>query len=245
MKILAGSTYSYFTQPQFPNAGFLRTNTGMASVVPLDDRPAPKSGLAVKRAVDVVVASLTLLVLSPLMLLIVAIMKVTSPGPVLFAHRRLGKDGRAFHCLKFRSMVTNSAEVLAQHLAENEAARAEWACDHKLRNDPRITGLGKFLRRSSLDELPQLINVLVGEMSLVGPRPIVTDEVAKYGRYISYYNSVTPGITGLWQISGRNDMSYRRRVAIDTSYARNRNTQMDIMIMLRTVPAVLQAKGAH
>ena len=179
------------------------------------------------------------------MLLVAAMIKLTSPGPVLFAHRRLGKGGHAFHCLKFRSMVANSAEVLAEHLAESPLARAEWARDHKLRNDPRITRLGKFLRRSSLDELPQLINVLVGEMSLVGPRPIVMDEVARYGRYIVYYTSMTPGITGLWQISGRNDMSYRRRVAIDTSYARNRCARLDWAIMLRTVPAVLAARGAH
>ncbi len=225
-------------------AGFSKTNLRNIGVSSADQGPA-QSGLAVKRTIDVACSLLTLLILLPLMLLIAAVMKLTSPGPVLFAHRRLGKDGRAFHCLKFRSMVTNSAEVLAQHLAENEVARAEWACDHKLRNDPRITRLGNFLRRTSLDELPQLINVLAGEMSLVGPRPIVTDEVAKYGRYISYYNSVTPGITGLWQISGRNDISYRRRVAIDTSYARNRCTQMDIAIILRTLPAVLQARGAR
>jgi Undecaprenyl-phosphate galactose phosphotransferase WbaP len=198
-----------------------------------------------KRAIDVIGAGLALLLFLPLMLVVAAMIKLTAPGPVLFAHRRLGKDGKSFPCLKFRSMVTNSAEVLAQHLATNEQARAEWARDHKLRDDPRITPLGNFLRRSSLDELPQLINVLVGQMSLVGPRPIVTDEVAKYGRYITYYNSVTPGITGLWQISGRSDMSYRRRVAIDTSYARNRSTQLDIAIMLRTLPAVLAARGAH
>ena len=225
----------------FPNSHKFR-----AAVVPSDDQICPKqTGLVLKRAMDLVGAFLALVVFLPLMLLVAAIIKMTSPGPVLFAHRRLGKDGRAFHCLKFRSMVTNSAEVLAQHLAENEAARAEWARDHKLRNDPRITTLGKLLRRSSLDELPQLINVLVGEMSLVGPRPIVTDEVAKYGRYIAYYTSLTPGITGLWQISGRNDMSYRRRVAIDTSYARNRCARLDLAIMLGTLPAVLQAKGAH
>lgn len=244
MKISAASTVSFF-EPRLRDAGFSQSHNFLTATGSPDDQAARQSGLLVKRIIDVTGAVLALLVLLPVMLMIAAIMKLTSPGPVLFAHRRLGKDGRAFHCLKFRSMVTNSAEVLAQHLAENEAARAEWALDHKLRNDPRITGLGKFLRRSSLDELPQLINVLVGEMSLVGPRPIVTDEVVRYGRYISYYTSVTPGITGLWQISGRNDMSYRRRVAIDTSYARNRCTKMDISIMLRTIPAVLQAKGAH
>ena len=244
MKISAASTVSFF-EPRLRDAGFSQSHNFLTATGSPDDQAARQSGLLVKRIIDVTGAVLALLVLLPVMLMIAAIMKLTSPGPVLFAHRRLGKDGRAFHCLKFRSMVTNSAEVLAQHLAENEAARAEWALDHKLRNDPRITELGRFLRRSSLDELPQLINVLVGEMSLVGPRPIVTDEVVRYGRYISYYTSVTPGITGLWQISGRNDMSYRRRVAIDTSYARNRCTKMDISIMLRTIPAVLQAKGAH
>jgi lipopolysaccharide/colanic/teichoic acid biosynthesis glycosyltransferase len=203
-----------------------------------------KASLIFKRSVDLVGASLALALFFPLMLLIAAVMKATTPGPVLFAHRRLGKDGRTFHCLKFRSMMTNSAEVLARHLAENEPARVEWARDHKLRNDPRITWLGRFLRRSSLDELPQLINVVMGDMSLVGPRPIVLDEVAKYGRYITHYTSVTPGITGLWQISGRSDMSYRRRVAIDTSYVRNRSTRLDMAIMLRTLPAVLQARGA-
>jgi Undecaprenyl-phosphate galactose phosphotransferase WbaP len=228
-------------------AGFPQSNNFLVAVVPADDQLDAKSqsGLMLKRAIDVIGAGLALLLFLPLMLVVAAMIKLTAPGPVLFAHRRLGKDGKSFHCLKFRSMVTNSAEVLAQHLATNEQARAEWARDHKLRDDPRITPLGKFLRRSSLDELPQLINVLVGEMSLVGPRPIVTDEVAKYGRYITYYNSVTPGITGLWQISGRSDMSYRRRVAIDTSYARNRSTQLDIAIMLRTLPAVLAARGAH
>jgi Undecaprenyl-phosphate galactose phosphotransferase WbaP len=227
-------------------AGIPLSNNFLAAVVPGDDEfPKQQTGLAFKRAMDVIGAALALIVFLPLMLVVAAMIKLTAPGPVLFAHRRLGKDGKFFHCLKFRSMVINSQEVLAQHLAQNELARAEWARDHKLRNDPRITPLGKFLRRSSLDELPQLINVLIGEMSLVGPRPIVTDEVAKYGRYISYYTSVTPGITGLWQISGRNDMSYRRRVAIDTSYARNRSTQLDIAIMLRTLPAVLAARGAH
>lgn len=207
--------------------------------------PEQPAGETVKRAIDLTGALLALIFFLPLMLLVALTVKATSPGPLIFAHRRLGKDGRDFYCLKFRSMVTNSAEVLARHLAANPEARAEWARDHKLRHDPRTTRLGQFLRRSSLDELPQLINVLRGEMSLVGPRPIVLDEVSKYGRYIIYYTSVTPGITGLWQISGRSDMSYRRRVAIDTSYARKRCLQLDLAIMLRTLPAVLQAKGAH
>jgi lipopolysaccharide/colanic/teichoic acid biosynthesis glycosyltransferase len=240
-------TYSGFDQRPMRAAGFPLSNSFSPTAVPFDAQFNQKqqTGLILKRTMDLIGAFLALVFFLPLMLLIAAVLKATSPGPVLFAHRRLGKDGRAFHCLKFRSMVANSAAVLAVHLAENPLARAEWARDHKLRDDPRITWLGKFLRRSSLDELPQFINVLVGEMSLVGPRPIVLDEVAKYGRYISYYTSVTPGITGLWQISGRNDMSYRRRVAIDTAYARNRCAQLDLAIMLRTLPAVLAAKGAH
>lgn len=217
------------------------------AVLPFDVQYCPEqpTGEATKRAIDFIGAFLALIFFLPLIILVALTVKLTSPGPVIFAHRRLGKDGKDFYCLKFRSMVTNAAEVLAAHLAANPEARAEWARDHKLRDDPRTTRLGQFLRRSSLDELPQLMNVLRGEMSLVGPRPIVLDEVSKYGRYITYYTSVTPGITGLWQISGRSDMSYRRRVAIDTSYARKRCLQMDLAIMLRTLPAVLQAKGAH
>jgi len=221
------------------------TSNYLAPTARFDDQRDARSGLVGKRTMDLIVSILALIVFLPIMLLIAAGVKATSPGPVLFAHRRLGRGGRYFNCLKFRTMASNSAQVLAEHLAKSPEARAEWARDHKLRNDPRITWFGRFLRRSSLDELPQLLNVVRGEMSVVGPRPIVLDEVAKYGRYITYYTSVTPGITGLWQISGRNDTSYRRRVAIDTSYARNRSAQLDLAIMLRTLPAVLQANGAH
>jgi exopolysaccharide production protein ExoY len=247
MKTSAASSLLFSGQPQLSAAGFTQPNGFKAIVVPSPGQlyAGQRSGLVFKRITDLSCALLALIALLPLMLLIAIIVKFTSPGPVLFAHRRLGKGAQPFHCLKFRSMMSNSTEILARHLAENEHARAEWARDHKLRNDPRITRLGKFLRRSSLDELPQLFNVLMGDMSLVGPRPIVKDEVARYGRYIHYYFSVTPGITGLWQISGRNDMSYRRRVAIDTSYARNRCARLDLAIILGTVPAVLQARGAH
>jgi lipopolysaccharide/colanic/teichoic acid biosynthesis glycosyltransferase len=142
-------------------------------------------------------------------------------------------------------MLVDSDARLRQLLAESPEARAEWERDHKLRNDPRITALGSFLRRSSLDELPQLFNVLTGEMSLVGPRPIVTAEVKRYGRRFGHYCSVRPGITGLWQVSGRNDVSYRRRVAIDTCYAQRQSLALDLRILVATIPSVLLRKGSY
>ncbi|MBY0406141.1 MAG: sugar transferase, partial [Rickettsiales bacterium] len=144
-----------------------------------------------------------------------------------------------------RSMVANSAEVLEQYLAANPEAREEWDADQKLKNDPRITAVGAFLRKTSLDELPQLINVLRGEMSLVGPRPIVTAEVDKYDYDIAHYYRVSPGITGLWQVSGRNDVSYAQRVQMDSWYVRNWSLWHDIAILCKTVPALLQSRGAY
>jgi lipopolysaccharide/colanic/teichoic acid biosynthesis glycosyltransferase len=164
---------------------------------------------------------------------------------VVFAHRRLGKDGRHFRCLKFRSMAVDAEARLTQVLANDPEARAEWERDHKLRNDPRITRLGGFLRKSSLDELPQLFNVLKGEMSLVGPRPIVDAEVGKYGRRFRHYCAVKPGITGLWQVSGRNDTSYNARVAMDCVYAKRRNARMDLKVLFATIPAVLLTRGSY
>jgi lipopolysaccharide/colanic/teichoic acid biosynthesis glycosyltransferase len=181
----------------------------------------------------------------PLLLAIAASVKLQDGGSIIFAHERLGKDGRKFRCFKFRSMVADAEHRLAQLLARDAIARAEWARDHKLRRDPRITPFGDFLRRSSLDELPQLFNVLRGEMSIVGPRPIVDAEIAKYGRRYRYYCAVKPGITGLWQVSGRNDVSYRRRVAMDTVYARRKSLAWDLKLLFLTVPAVLFASGSY
>jgi exopolysaccharide production protein ExoY len=198
------------------------------------------------RAIDIGIAVAAIAVLLPLLILIVVAMKLTSPGPVLFAHRRVGKGGRVFPCYKFRSMVVaNSAEVLEQHLAQCPHAREEWARDQKLRNDPRVTPIGRLLRRSSLDEVPQIFNVLLGQMSMVGPRPIVEGEMIRYRQYIADYMSVKPGITGLWQISGRNNTTYRRRVALDTAYARSRTIGLDMAILVRTVPAVLSGSGCY
>ena len=206
---------------------------------------APGRGEFVRRTMDVGLASLALLFLAPVMVLVALLIWTQDRGPVFFAHGRIGRDGRAFKCLKFRSMLVDSEARLRKLLAESPEARAEWERDHKLRNDPRITALGSFLRRSSLDELPQLFNVLAGEMSLVGPRPIVTAEVARYGRRFGHYCSVRPGITGLWQVSGRNDVSYRRRVAIDTCYAQNQSIALDLRILLATIPSVLLRKGSY
>ena len=167
------------------------------------------------------------------------------PGPILFKQKRVGFGGARFSCYKFRSMCVDAEARLEDLLARDPNARAEWASDQKLKCDPRITRIGYFLRKSSLDELPQLFNVLLGEMSLVGPRPIVETEAPRYGRYIAHYCSVRPGITGLWQVSGRNDVHYRRRVAMDVIYSRSRSLPMNVRILVMTVPSVLLSRGTY
>lgn len=168
----------------------------------------------------------------------------TERGPILYGHDRIGYKGRRFKCLKFRSMVPNGDVVLAEHLANNPAARAEWDATQKLRDDPRITPLGRFLRTTSLDELPQLWNVIRGDMSLVGPRPIVHSEMVRYGNRIEAYTCARPGITGLWQVSGRSDTSYDQRVILDEWYILNWSFWYDIVILLQTAWIVLLRKGA-
>lgn len=197
-----------------------------------------------KRLFDIVGASLLLTLLSPLFL-VIAIQARRDGGPVLFGHRRIGARGRTFKCWKFRTMVPDAEAVLARLLASDPEARAEWERDFKLRNDPRITPIGRFLRTTSLDELPQLINVLAGEMSLVGPRPIVRDEVKRYGAAFHDYSRCRPGITGVWQISGRNDVGYGERVQLDRDYARNWSFVNDLRLLLRTPQVVLRRSGAY
>lgn len=199
---------------------------------------------ALIRVLDFVGAFVALMILLPLMIMIAIAIMISDPGPLFFAHWRVGRGGHLFPCLKFRSMAVDAEARLQKLLAEDPAARSEWGRDFKLRNDPRITPIGVFLRKSSLDELPQIINVLRGEMSLVGPRPIVTAEVPRYRRYISYYYSCLPGITGLWQISGRNDTTYRRRVAMDVAFARSRSLSLYFKILSLTLPSVLLARGS-
>ncbi|WP_300572685.1 sugar transferase [Phenylobacterium sp.] len=197
------------------------------------------------RFLDIVIALAVLLFIAPLMLVIAGLIKLQDGGPALFRQSRIGQGGQVFKCLKFRTMVTDAEVRLNALLARDPEARREWELDHKLRKDPRITALGAFLRKSSLDELPQLFNVLKGEMSLVGPRPIVTAEIPRYGRWFAYYCAVKPGVTGLWQVNGRNDVSYRRRVALDVLYARTVGVRRYVQIMAATVPAVLLRSGSY
>jgi exopolysaccharide production protein ExoY len=190
-------------------------------------------------------AALLLLLAAPLMLWVAWKTWRHDGAPVLFGHYRVGRDGRLFRCLKFRTMYRESEQMLADLLARDPAARAQWERDQKLADDPRITPVGHFLRRTSLDELPQLFNVLRGEMSLVGPRPITVGELTRYGRVRWHYLSVTPGITGLWQVSGRNETSYEQRVALDERYVERRSLGVDLWILLRTVKVVLTREGAR
>lgn len=230
--------------------GFFRSRMSIERVTANIDKSADrKTAIHVfdanaSRFMDVMIAAIALAILLPVIVILCLAIMAHDGGRPIFVHRRIGRGGHSFPCLKLRTMVRNSEERLRHLLEADPAARAEWAMDQKLRMDPRITPLGRFLRKSSLDELPQLFNVLVGHMSLVGPRPIVADEVARYGRYFRFYCAVRPGITGLWQVSGRNDTSYRRRVAMDTVYSRSRSVGTDISILVRTVPAVLASKGS-
>lgn len=203
----------------------------------------PGFGGVAKRARDILGALAMLIFFAPLMAVIFVCVR-RDGGPGIFAHERVGKNGVTFRCYKFRSMVPNAEQVLKDILVCNEQFRKDWETDQKLRNDPRITRIGAFLRRKSLDELPQLFNVLKGDMSLVGPRPITRDEVQRYGDRIAYYYSIRPGLTGAWQVSGRNEVSYEERVALDVAYLRNRTFVNDIFILLKTVRVVLNGRGA-
>lgn len=197
------------------------------------------------RALDIVIAAAALVFFAPLLVLIAVAIRIADPGPVFFGHRRIGLGGRSFRCWKFRTMVVDAEARLQAILASDPEAAREWAESQKLTYDPRVTRLGNFLRRSSLDELPQFFNVLMGEMSIVGPRPIVETEAARYGEFFALYCLVRPGITGLWQISGRSDVRYFERVLFDVRYISSRNTWRDLRIILLTVPSVLAARGSR
>lgn len=197
-----------------------------------------------KLVFDKVFAAIALLTLAPVMLVIAVANRFGDKGPVFYRHQRIGQDGKPFQCLKFRSMRVDSAEVLAELLATDPVARAEWERDQKLSNDPRIHPVGQFLRKTSLDELPQFWNVLKGNMSIVGPRPIIAEEAKRYGRHFADYCAVRPGITGAWQVGGRNLVSYEERVALDVDYVRNATLMDDIRIVLRTISVVLRREGA-
>lgn len=206
---------------------------------------SPSWHYSAKRFLDIILSAFAIIVLSPVFLLI-ALLVCLDGGPAVFGHSRVGKGGRSFRCLKFRSMVPNAAAVLQDLLVNNPEAAQMWATSRKLPRDPRVTRIGKFLRATSLDELPQLFNVLRGEMSLVGPRPVVQEELTDhYGVAAVCYLAVRPGITGLWQISGRSDTTYAERVALDCRYVREFSLWQDLRILLQTVPAVLVRRGAY
>lgn len=199
----------------------------------------------VKRAGDILLVFASIPVLIPVLLILGAIVKFTSRGPIFFSHRRICKNGAFFSMWKFRTMCENSAEVLGRHLAAHPEARVEWNHTHKLRHDPRVTPIGLFMRRYSLDEIPQVWNVLTGSMSMVGPRPIVAAEVEKYGDLFDFYTRVKPGLTGLWQVSGRSTLSYDQRVKIDRDYVLRWSLTRDLLILLKTFSSVVNRDGAY
>jgi undecaprenyl-phosphate galactose phosphotransferase len=197
-----------------------------------------------KRLFDTLAALMLLVLLSPGFLLVAWAIR-RDGGPALFAHPRIGKKGRVFNCYKFRTMVVDAEKQLEQLLQRQPELRKQWQAEHKLRSDPRVSPLGRFLRRTSLDELPQLINVIRGEMSLVGPRPVVRSELPRYGDQVGYYLMVRPGMTGLWQVSGRNDVDYDTRVYLDSWYVKNWSLWHDLVILFKTVSVVLSREGAY
>lgn len=199
-----------------------------------------------KRAMDIIGVLVFFVLLGWLFAAIWVLVLITTGGPAIYRHGRVGRGGREFKCLKFRSMITNSEEVLRNLLETDPAARAEWETNFKLKNDPRITKFGHFIRKTSLDELPQFWNVLIGDMSLVGPRPVVRQELEHYyGLYAPVYGSVRPGITGPWQIGGRSDLSYSERVALDVHYVQHRTFWGDLGFLLKTVKVFISHKGSY
>jgi exopolysaccharide production protein ExoY len=201
-------------------------------------------GMTPKRIIDIALALSGIVLLAPLLIICFVVTIVASPGPALFRHRRVGFNGKHFDCLKFRTMVTDAPERLRHLLDSDPVAAAEWAANRKLRDDPRVTAMGTILRKSSLDELPQLFNVLRGDMSIVGPRPVTDEELERYNSGIGAYLACRPGITGLWQVSGRSTTTYDKRVACDAFYANNWSMVLDAKIMIVTLPSLLVSDSA-
>ena len=206
---------------------------------------ARRRNRVIKRAFDLLFTICGGLCILPFLLVIAVMVAVDNKGKVIFAHRRIGRDGKEFKCYKFQTMIPNAQEALEKYLAENPEARKEWEESFKLTDDPRVTKLGSILRKTSLDEMPQLWNVIKGDMSLVGPRPIVAKEIERYGEYFREYAMVPPGITGMWQASGRSDTTYEERVEMDTWYVRNWSVWIDLMYLFKTVKIVFTGKGAY
>ncbi len=239
MSDIAAANRTVFTMaPSLSDHDLISVSIDLAA----NAKPAPDP---LKRALDLAIGTAMLIFFAPVMILVALAVCVTSTGPILFRHERVGAQGQIFQCLKFRTMRVDAEKVLANIIAARSDLRREWFENQKLIVDPRITSIGGFLRNSSLDELPQLFNVLRGEMSLIGPRPVIKAEIPRYGRYSQSYFSVKPGLSGLWQISGRNEVSYRRRVAADVLYSRTRSLRMDLWILIMTVPAVVTCRGSR
>jgi len=211
---------------------------------PTDEYGMTPVGGRRKRVVDLVVAATLAILLCPVLLITALAVKILMGGPVIYRHRRVGFAGRPFDCLKFRTMVANGDDILQRYLAANPLAAEEWRRSRKLTNDPRVTKFGLFLRKTSIDELPQLLNILLGDMSCVGPRPIVAEELERYGVHAHEYLRARPGVTGSWQVSGRSHVSYGDRVKLDAEYVRKWSIGSDLVILARTVPAVLKIDQA-
>ena len=237
---------SGISAPRIVSAETNATDSAMFQSAQLN-RPGLSLGSrrSLKRGFDLVVGVGMIAALGVLFLMVAGAIFVLDGRPIFFRHRRIGKDGSSFDCLKFRTMAKDADAALVRHLSADPIAMVEWQATRKLKQDPRITPIGRVLRETSLDELPQLINVIRGDMSLVGPRPIVADEMPRYGSAITEYQSVRPGLTGLWQCSGRNDVSYERRIMLDRQYVRTWSFTRDLAIMLKTVPAVLRSRGVY
>lgn len=204
-----------------------------------------RRGLVLKRLIDLLLLLISAPVTIPLTLIVSILVKCTSKGPVFYGHRRIGKDGKEFKCWKFRSMVADADKQLEKILAESPEMRAEWEKDRKFANDPRVTPIGRILRKTSLDEIPQFLNILTGQMSFVGPRPVTTPELEKYGDMADFILSVKPGLSGMWQISGRSDTGYEERITLDSYYIQNWSVWLDLWIIIKTVYVVIKGKGAY
>lgn len=235
-----------YAERSFPSGGFAEATGAEAHESRHSELPIGSFRYQVlKPLLDLLIVLLALPLALPIGALVAAFIRITSPGPVLYRHRRIGQFQRPLYVWKFRTMFENSESVLERHLRLNPEAREEWERAQKLKDDPRVTPVGRLLRKMSLDEIPQLLNVLAGQMSIVGPRPIVDEERPKYGEYFSAYACALPGITGLWQVSGRSNISYPERVLMDVEYVERWNLRMELKILFKTVLVLLKRTGAY
>jgi undecaprenyl-phosphate galactose phosphotransferase len=214
-------------------------------VLRLNNNLARKSNIIVKRIFDLVCVSFGIILLLPVFIVLAILVRFSGTKKIFYLHKRVGRHGEPFYCIKFQTMYSNSAELLSQLLVADPQIKAEWEQSFKLKNDPRVTPLGRWLRKTSLDELPQLFNVLIGEMSLVGPRPIINEEIARYQDGYYYYQLVLPGVSGLWQVSGRSEVDYSDRVRLDEWYVKNWSLWYDIVILIKTIGVVVKRSGAY